>query len=49
MANDKVRPAQYPLTPTLVIKRTEEQSKQIEEDIKRALELSPHQKPLERG
>jgi hypothetical protein len=32
-----------------VIKRTEEQTKQIQEDIKRALELAPHQKPLERG
>jgi hypothetical protein len=47
--NDNIRPAQYPLTPTLIIKRTEEQSKQIEQDIKRALELAPHQKPLERG
>jgi hypothetical protein len=49
LVNDNIRPAQYPLTPTLIIKRTEEQSKQIEQDIKRALELAPHQKPLERG
>lgn len=43
------RPVQYDLTPTLVIKRTEEESKKIEQDIKRAIELAPHKKPLERG
>jgi hypothetical protein len=49
LANNQTRPAKYDLTPTLVINRTEEQSKKIEQDIKRALEFSPHQKPLERG
>jgi len=49
LANNQTRPPQYDLTPTLVINRTEEQSKKIEQDIKRALEFSPHQKPLERG
>jgi hypothetical protein len=48
-ATDTNRPAQYDLTPTLIIDRTEEQSRKLEQDIKRALELSPHQKPLERG
>lgn len=47
--NNNVRPAQYDLTPTLVIKRTEEQTKKLEQDIKRAIELAPHRKPLERG
>lgn len=42
-------PAQYPLTPTLIINRTEEESKKLQQDIKRAFELAPHKKPLERG
>jgi hypothetical protein len=49
LMSDKDRPAQFPLTPTLAVNRTEEESKKIAEDIKRALEFSPHQKPLERG
>jgi hypothetical protein len=49
LANRGIRPEKYDLTPTLVIKRTEEQSKKLEQDIKRALELAPHKKPLERG
>jgi len=49
LVNNKIRPAQYDLTPTLVINQTEEQSKKLEQDIKRALELAPHQKPLQRG
>ncbi len=49
LVNNEIRPAQYDLTPTLVINRTEEQSKKLEQDIKRALELAPHQTPLQRG
>ncbi|CAF5229713.1 unnamed protein product, partial [Rotaria magnacalcarata] len=49
LVNDHVRPAQYDLTPTLVVKQTEEQKLKIQQDIKRALELAPHRKPLERG
>jgi hypothetical protein len=49
VVNTEIRPAQYDLTPTLVIKQTEEQSKKIENDIKHALEYAPHTKPLERG
>ena len=47
--NDTNRPTEYTLTPTLVNKRTPEQAKQVEQDIKRAFELAPHVKPLERG
>lgn len=49
LANGHVRPAQYDLTPTLVLNRTEQQIKEIENDIRRAKELAPHTKPLERG
>ncbi len=49
LATKENRPAQYDLTPTLIFKRTEEQLKQLEQDIKRAIELAPHKKPLERG
>ena len=49
LMNDAIRPTEYSLTPTLTNKRTPEQAKQIEQDIKRALELAPHVKPLERG
>ncbi|CAF0859618.1 unnamed protein product [Rotaria sordida] len=49
LINNKIRPIQYDLTPTLIIKQTEEQLLKIQQDIKRALELAPHQKPLERG
>ncbi len=47
--NTENPPAQYPLTPTFIDKRTEEQSKKVEQDIKRAFELAPHKKPLEKG
>ncbi|CAF4560221.1 unnamed protein product, partial [Rotaria magnacalcarata] len=49
LVNDHVRPAQYDLTPTLVVKQTEEQKLKIQQDVKHALELAPHRKPLERG
>lgn len=47
--NEANRPTEFPLTPTLNNKRTPEQIKQVQQDIKRALELAPHVKPLERG
>ena len=43
------RPTEFLLTPTLPNNRTPEQVRQIEQDIKRAFELAPHVKPLERG
>ncbi|CAF3949322.1 unnamed protein product [Rotaria sp. Silwood2] len=49
LVNKETQPAQYDLTPTLVINRTEEESLKIQKDIKRALELAPHKEPLERG
>ncbi|CAF3550340.1 unnamed protein product [Adineta steineri] len=49
LATNENRPKQYDLTPTLIIDRTEEQSKKLQQNIKRAIELAPHQKPLERG
>ena len=49
LENNEIRPTQYELTPTLDVNRTEEQTKKLQEDIKCALQLAVHQKPLERG
>jgi hypothetical protein len=47
--NGTNRPPEDDLSVTFTIKKVDEKSRKLEQDIKRALELSPHQKPLERG
>jgi hypothetical protein len=49
LVNSQNRPIKYDLTPTLIINRSEEQTKKIEDDIQRALTYAPHRPPLYRG
>ena len=49
LATQGNRPEKYDLTPTLIINSTEEEEKQLKQDIVTALKLSPHQEPMERG